>query len=533
MPANPGDGTGAIEKAIDVLEAVGAAPDGLSQTDLSAQLNLPRTTIYRVLATLVARGMLRHDRAHKVYRLGFRCFEMARQAYTMPDLVAASANEMRSLRDLTGETCYLATLEGNEVISLERCDGAHSERSAATLGQRKPLHCTSQGKAILSAMAGPARDALVRDLTLKPLTPLTITDRRRLNAELNITAARGYAIDDEEIVLGVRCVGAPIVDNQGAVRGAISVAGPAYRLTRERLELLGPEVAQAARRIGAEMEVMRPAASDTAVSVVPGPWAFRGGYPLWLPQAGRLVWADVLAPAVRGVGCAKPDGPMRDEQLARIEAPIRALAPDGDGVLVLHEHGVTRLDAEGIATPTDDWPVVARDAQAICPAAEDATWWTAVAAPGGGSVVGKLRADGAFEAYWPVSEVVQALAWSPSAQRLYAATPASGSILMLEIETHAVRRLATVPKGAGNPSGLAVDAEGGIWTALSDGWSVMRFLPDGTLDRVVGMPVPCPTDVCIGGPAMDHLFITTSRQEVPLETLAKATMSGQLFVLKL
>src|SRR5213595_2684408 len=110
MSVNPGGGTGAIEKAIDVLEAVGATPGGVSQTDLAAQLALPRTTVYRLLATLVARGMLRRDPLRKVYRLGFRCFEMARQAYTMPDLVAAAAHEMRGLRDLTGETCYLATL---------------------------------------------------------------------------------------------------------------------------------------------------------------------------------------------------------------------------------------------------------------------------------------------------------------------------------------------------------------------------------------------------------------------------------------
>jgi len=116
---------------------------------------------------------VRRDPLRKVYCLGFRCFEMARQAYAMPDLVAAAALELRALRDLTGETSYLATLDGREVISLERCDGAHSQRSAAALGQRKPVHCTSQGKAILSAMPDEARDAIVRDAVLKPLTPLT------------------------------------------------------------------------------------------------------------------------------------------------------------------------------------------------------------------------------------------------------------------------------------------------------------------------------------------------------------------------
>ncbi|MGO4328976.1 IclR family transcriptional regulator domain-containing protein [Cupriavidus sp. M-11] len=531
MSANPGDGTGAIEKAIDVLEAVGAAPDGLSQTELTEQLSLPRTTIYRLLATLVARGMLRRDPARKVYRLGFRCFEMARQAYTMSDLVAAAANEMRGLRDLTGETCYLATLDGLEVISLERCDGAHSERSAAALGQRKPLHCTSQGKAILSAMNGAARDNIVRELTLKPLTPLTITDRRRLNAELNITAARGYAIDDEEIVLGVRCVGAPIVDSQGAVRGAISVAGPAYRLTRERLELLGPEIAEAARRVGAEIGALKPIAPGSAVQAVPGPWAFQGAYPFWDADANRLRWADVLAPAVRCLDVA-PDGTMQHRVLVRVEAPIRAMQPMGDALLVVHDNGVAIVGADGSIRPADAWQGAASGVRALC-ADKDGTLWVAVPVSAGGCQVGAWREGEAWQLQWNIAEPVQALRWSADGGHLYATTPGSGSILVLDPESRAVRRLATVPKGAGRPHGLAIDDGGGIWTALCDGWSVMRFLPDGTLDRVVGMPVPCPSDVCVGGAQGDRLFITSSRQQVPLDVLGKAALSGCLFELHL
>ncbi|TWG79043.1 IclR family transcriptional regulator [Cupriavidus gilardii J11] len=531
MSANPGDGTGAIEKAIDVLEAVGASPDGLSQTQLTDQLSLPRTTIYRLLATLVARGMLRRDPARKVYRLGFRCFEMARQAYTMPDLVAAAANEMRGLRDLTGETCYLATLDGLEVISLERCDGAHSERSAATLGQRKPLHCTSQGKAILSAMNGAARDAIVRDLTLKPLTPLTITDRRRLNAELNITAARGYAIDDEEIVLGVRCVGAPIVDSQGAVRGAISVAGPAYRLTRERLELLGPEIAEAARRVGAELGALKPIAPSGEVRAVPGPWAFQGAFPFWQAGASRLLWADLLAPTVRCLDVG-PDGAMEHRVLARLEAPIRSMQPIGDDLLVIHDNGVELVGGDGNVRPTDSWKGAAPVLLALC-AARDGTLWAAVPAPAGGCQVGAWRPGEAWQPRWTIAEPVQALHWSAAGSQLYATTPESGSILVMDAEGGAVRRLATVPKGAGRPHGLAIDPGGGVWTALCDGWSVMRFLADGTLDRVVGMPVPCPSDVCVGGPQGDRLFITSSRQQVPLDVLGKAALSGCLFELRL
>ncbi|OZI31460.1 IclR family transcriptional regulator [Bordetella genomosp. 10] len=573
MVTTPGEGTGSLEKALDLLDAIGAAPEGLGQSELAELLGLPRTTVYRLLATLVARGLLRRDPLRKVYCLGFRCFEMARQAYAMPDLVAAAAMELRLLRDLTGETTYLAALDGREVISLERCDGAHSRRSAAALGERKPVHCTSQGKAILSAMPDEARERFVRDATLKAMTPLTITDRRRLHAELRITRSRGYAIDDEEIVLGVRCVGAPVVDGSGQVRGAISVAGPAYRLTRERLELLGPEVAEAARRVGAQLPALGPdttPGTEAAVMAVPGPWAFRGAHPLWSADGSRLWWADTLAPSVRLYANGE------DREIAMLESPIVGLVRDGDGVIALHERGAQRIGPDGASTALEGW--LAGQPLAICNGDAGAIW-AAVGLPEAGAAIGLRRGDGALDVQWRIGEPVQCLAWNAGDGCLYAATPASGAILMMRPGHPAVRRLATLPRGSGRIGGLAFDAQGGVWTALGDGWSVIRIAQDGQLDRVVGLPVPCATDLaCVtvseasatqamnamnatnatnatdpgntfnatntanatDGPAnpsppgpRQRLAITTERQSVSIDALGSAPLSGRLLLLDL
>ncbi|WCM93299.1 SMP-30/gluconolactonase/LRE family protein [Acidovorax sp. NCPPB 2350] len=559
MAASAAEGTGALEKALDLLDAVGAAPEGLSQAELAQRLGLPRTTAYRLLATLVARGLLRRDPLRKVYCLGMRCFEMARQAYAMPDLAAAAALELRALRDLTGETTYLGALDGREVVSLERCDGAHSQRSASALGQRKPVHCTSQGKAILSVLGEAERDALVRGLALKALTPRTITDRRRLQAELRVTAARGYAIDDEEIVAGVRCVGAPIVDGRGQVRGALSVAGPAWRLTPERLELLGPEVAEAARRVGAQLQRVRAPVSDTAARALAGPWAFHGAHPHWCEDTGRLYWADTLAPALRtwtpeqgaqagagpvGEGGAADGAPGTDHAVAAHDAPIA-------GVLVHGGHGdVTLVGAQGAlrwrpgAAAPEPWPAWPSGAvvQAACLEARSAQepgdapplLWLATETSDGGSAVGRLRADGTLDIRWRFGEPLQCLRWRAQDGALLATVPDTGAILLMHPDSPGVvRRLVTVPKGSGRVSGLAFDADGGVWTALRDGWSVVRFLPDGSLDRVAGLPVPCPTDVAVGGVGGRCLFVTTARQPVALDMLANAPLSGRLFALPL
>ena len=203
-----GEGTAALEKAIDVLEAIGDSGRRHRPPRLSDKVGLPKTTVYRILTTLVARGLVWRDPLRRVYCLGARTIELARKAYTMPELVAAARAELTAMRDLTGETTYLATLDGTETVSLERCDGAHNVRSASALGVRKALYCTSQGKAMLAALDEETRNGIVAQLELHPLTRKTITDRRKLKAELKLTAERGYAIDEEEIVMGVRCVGA-------------------------------------------------------------------------------------------------------------------------------------------------------------------------------------------------------------------------------------------------------------------------------------------------------------------------------------
>lgn len=530
MTKTIGDGTASLEKAMDILDALGTSPQGLSQAELSGHLGVPRTTVYRLLATLVARGMVRRDPLRRVYCLGFRCFELARSAYAMPDLTAAASLELRALRDLTGETSYLATLDGLEVLSLERCDGAHSQRSQSALGQRKPLHCTSQGKAILSALDEAAQGALLRDITLKPMTPHTLTDRRRLQAELKITAARGWSIDDEEIVLGVRCVGAPVVDAAGKVRGAISVAGPAYRMTMERVQGLGPEVAEAARRVGEQLPVHVPAQACAEPRVVEGEWAFRGEFPCWSAAHGCLFWADSLAPSVR-----RHDG-RRDREIAVLDAPLTALVVWGAALLAGSHEGYWRIDGLDGSSPQvsglQPWPSGSPSALCADPAGglwaceqwEGARWRVS---PWPGTNEGLPEGGG-----WILGAPLDALAWDGAGQLLYGLSRESGEILVMQRGQASLRRLATVPKGSGRLSGLAVDGAGGVWTALQEGWSVVRFSADGNQDRVIGLPVPCPSDVALGGKNLDTLYVTSARHAVSLEALGNAPLSGRLFCIE-
>lgn len=514
-----GEGTGSLEKAMDVLEAIGSAPEGLSQAQLASCVALPRTTLYRIIASLVARGMIRRDPLRKVYRLGFRYLELVRNAYLMPDLVAAASFELRALRDLTGETSYLAVLDGNRVMSLERCDGAHTSRSAATLGRSKPVYCTGQGKAILAAMDTADREAIIKGLALTPLTELTITDRRRLSAELQITRARGYAIDDEEIVMGVRCVAAAIRDNAGQVRGALSVAGPAYRLTLERLELLGPELADAARRVGTQLSESQTHLIDSEVTLVDCPWAFNGAFPRWSDTHQGLFWADTLAPTVRLLDA------NGERIFARLDAPICAMELHSEGLLIAHSLGWLVLDHKGQQHPLPGWP--GKHLLGLCAHPNGRMW--ACMERRGGCQIGELSAEGELRSPWQFLERISALSWDATGEALYAVGPDTGSLYLMNPGSPTVRRFATLPKGSGRLSGLALDHDGGVWTTLRDGWSLLRFSADGNMDRMIGLPVPGPVDVAFGGRDHETLFITSARHDVAMDTLANAPVSGHLF----
>ena len=517
----PGEGTASLEKAIDVLEAIADSGEGIGHLELADKVGLPKTTVYRILSTLVSRGLVRRDPLRRVYCLGARTIELARKAYSMPDLVAAARGELRSLRDLTGETTYLAALDGMETVSLERCEGAHNVRSATRLGVRKPLHCTSQGKAMLSALPEETRNAIVAELELTPLTRKTITDRRKLKAELKLTAERGYAIDEEEIVMGVRCVGAPIVDPRGMVRGSISIAGPTFRMTRERVESLGPEVAQAAQRIGQQLGPAEQPIIPEPTAALEGAASAHGAMPRWSARDSTLIWADTVGREVRTLCKGSED------RLAKTRSTVTGLAVERDGVLVAFEDGWQFVDAKGQAKRRSGWPGKDLCALGVHPGGE---LWVAVR-HSEGCAVGTLGPAGDVLDKWRVGEPVDSIAWDAEGKYLYGIAPKSGSILVMQAGARGVKRLATMPKGSGRPGGLALDAEGGLWTALIDGWSVVRFDQDGTLSRVMAVPVPRPTDVAFGGEGLRSLYVTSARDSLPAEILAAAPLSGRVFEL--
>lgn len=511
------DGAGTLEKALDILDVIAANPTGLSQADLTTKLALPRATLYRLLATLIERGLIRRDPLRRVYCLGLRCLEMARQTSAMPELVAAASAEMHALRDLSGETTYLSILEGLDVVILDRVDGVHPIRSSAALGQRQSVYFTSQGKAILAAMNSSLRESLINKMPMRATTSKTICDWRHLQTELTFAATQGYAVDrtDAEML----CISASIVDTQGKVRGAISVVGSSHRLNEARMTWLGSELTESGRRIGAQLVVERSGGLIESVIPVEGLTAGDGASPCWNSNEFCLYWLDKKSSTVH------ISNGGHDNRWLQIDSPVAAMLVLETGVLLALENEVRLIDSNRTALPTPTWSIP--KICALCTNSLHEIWFAAKRGPSEWQV-GRVDSNLKQEPYWIVNEPVNDLCWSLDNRVLYATAPQSGSLLMFIPEYPQVRRLASVPLGAGQLSGLAVDARGGIWVALKNGWGVLRLTPDGNIDRTLGLPVPCPTGVALSDPRERCLYVTTTRDQLSESVLEKAPYSGRL-----
>jgi DNA-binding IclR family transcriptional regulator/sugar lactone lactonase YvrE len=454
---------------------------------------------------------------------------------TLPELVNATgwprpvaSIELQRLRDMTGETAYLAVPLDGAMMGLGKFEGVHPVRSAARLGVRKPMHCTSQGKAVLAFLPDPEVDRLIGTKPLERFTKDTITDPAVLKAQLRIVRQRGYAVEDEEILPGNRCVGAPVLDASGRPVAAISVAGPTWRLTRERVEQLGPEIAAVARSIALQLRTSGEALGSRADHPLAHPAArepaFYGADPWWDPQKNTLHWVDRLGPMIHATGETTSSAfrPLTD-------APIRAASwAGGEMTAVLGDRQLRMRD--GTCITEEPLPAHTPRIAALTTAPDGRLW--AAGHNDAGSHIGPIASSSEVEVTWAIGAQIDAMAWAPDGRVLYAADSARGTIYALQAGTRAPRVLNRIPRVSGEPRGLAVEATGRLWVALYDGWSIARLSPEGEVDRITALPVPRPTGIAFGGADGQSLFVTTARVGLARDVLDNAPLSGRLLVVR-
>jgi IclR family KDG regulon transcriptional repressor len=217
------------DRALQVLEFLATVPEGTTFSDIARGLSLPKSSTHELLAVMTERSFLEFNPQTKTYRIGIRTWELGQAFVSHRDLLTEARPVIASISAKLDETVQISVLDGLEEVYLDRVDSSQPLRVQAIVGSRVPAHTTALGKVLLSDR----REAdILNDLrgrALKSMTPRTISAPDALVEELRWVKLMGFAIDDQEYAMGLRCVAVPIRDHQGATVAAISVALPITR----------------------------------------------------------------------------------------------------------------------------------------------------------------------------------------------------------------------------------------------------------------------------------------------------------------
>ena len=238
----------ALDRALNVLDAL-ASNTGMSLTELSTKLNQSPATMYRVLSTLEARAIVEMDPQSQAWHIGPMAFRLGTAFLRRSSVVERSRPVMRELMEATGETSNLGIERDGDVMFVSQVETHESIRAFFPPGTLSPMHASGIGKALLSRYSPERIVKFLRNRQLERFTDRTFADAESLRKELEETRSRGYAIDDEEKAIGMRCVAAPILNFYGEAVAGISVSGPANRMTPDQIGRIGVLVYEAADRV--------------------------------------------------------------------------------------------------------------------------------------------------------------------------------------------------------------------------------------------------------------------------------------------
>lgn len=225
----------------------------LGVSELSRLVGMHKATVHRILMALEHHGLMEQDAATEKYRLGLKLLELGSRVVARLELPAVARPELERLVAQTGETAHLVVVDQDEGLYLEKVESPRPFRMPSQVGRRLPLHCTGVGKAILAFLEPAERQRIIEARGLRRFTPNTITDPGALADELRRIRERGYSVDNEEVEIGLRCVGAPVFNHFGRVAAGISIAGPAARLTDQEIPRLAEAVKACAAAISARL----------------------------------------------------------------------------------------------------------------------------------------------------------------------------------------------------------------------------------------------------------------------------------------
>ncbi len=247
--SNAGDvngGVQSVDRALTILEVLARTGEA-GVTDIAAELGVHKSTAFRLVTTLEGHRLVEQGADRGKYRLGVGILRLAGATTARLDLVQEARPVCRQLAADTGETVNIAVLSESSALYLDQAAGSSALQPHNWVGQHIPLHATSNGKVLLSGLDDVALDEVLGGLSR--YTAMTITRKSQLRAEVKLVREQGYAVAVDELEVGLTAAAAPIRNAHGDVIASMSVSGPTFRLTSERVEAVLPQLVEAAQEV--------------------------------------------------------------------------------------------------------------------------------------------------------------------------------------------------------------------------------------------------------------------------------------------
>lgn len=263
-PQSGSDGVKSVRRALDLLVLLSRHEEGLRASDLARQAGLAVSTTHRLLTTLESQGFAHCDADSSAWHVGRSAFAVGSAYGRRRSFIAPALPYLRRLRDQTHETANLGILDNDRLVTVSQVESREIVRAISPPGGQAPIFCSGMGKALLATWPDDEIAALATRIGLPPMTARSLTDIAAVQRDIALVRDRGYAVDDEEHIPGLRCVAAVVWSPGGEPACAISISGLATRLDHARIEEVGIQVRDAAHALSLHLGGQPPDAPPPA-----------------------------------------------------------------------------------------------------------------------------------------------------------------------------------------------------------------------------------------------------------------------------
>lgn len=238
-----------LDRALRILEILGDSDNNIGVTELGRKLDVDKSTAYRLVATLVARGYIEQEPETKKYTLGLKIVELSSKVLDKLELRKVAKPFMKELVQLTDETVHLAILDLGNVVCIDQEETPSMINVNMAVGREAPGHCTSIGKVLWAYLKEEELDYILKKKVLTGYTGRTITSIPELKLHLKKVKEQGYALDDEEFTIGVRCIAVPVWNYKNKVIASLGTSGLAVNISLDRVEELVKTIVEVRDRL--------------------------------------------------------------------------------------------------------------------------------------------------------------------------------------------------------------------------------------------------------------------------------------------